>query len=265
MSKIKVILAAGIVAAALSATSASAVIATFAQFSAASSAANVRWVNNGVASNSSVTNTSTGSGGYFYTTSSATSRVPAPVLVNFAFLQPVISALGTVSANFFMNVAVTSTPATAAGAFRIQDIPSGSFSFTSTTALTVGGTTYAAGSNLLTGTFTSGAIFGTATSGSFSGNSSDGTLVYTSDFLTFGPGSRDYAMSLTSITPAIFRRSATTSLRTFRAVAGGSFSADPAPIVNAVPEPEMWGLMVVGFGLVGVQVRRRARQSAITA
>ncbi|QYE36774.1 PEPxxWA-CTERM sorting domain-containing protein [Polymorphobacter megasporae] len=34
--------------------------------------------------------------------------------------------------------------------------------------------------------------------------------------------------------------------------------------VAAVPEPAMWGLMLVGFGLVGTAVRRR-RPSAVLA
>lgn len=261
MTKLKSLVAAGAVALALSGTAANAAITTFAQFSAITSAPNVRWVNNG-------TTTSNGTGGRFYTTTNGTATAPGAVAVKFDYLAPILAPLGQINANFFMDITVANTPATASGANRIQDIPSGGFSFTSTQSFTVGSTFYAAGSNLLTGTFTSGQIFGTQTSGSFSGNSVDGTLIYTSDVLDFtNTISRDYSMSLTSITPSLFRGTVPTAraLRTFRALATGSFSSDPAPIVNAIPEPQIWGLMVVGFGLVGVQVRRRSRQSAVAA
>ncbi|KAB7648920.1 PEPxxWA-CTERM sorting domain-containing protein [Polymorphobacter fuscus] len=265
MSKIKLIMAAAVAAASLSSTAAHAVIETFATFSSPTSAANVRWVNNGVGKTSSVTNTSTGTGGYFYTIGSATGTVPASTIVAFNFLQPVLATVSPISADFFMDITVTNTPASTMGGFSIQIVPTGSFSFTSRQAVTVGNVTYAAGSNLLTGTFSAGSIFGASTSGSFSGNSDTGVLTYTSDFLDFdATAARDFSMSMTSITPSIFRTTGR-ALRTFTGVAGGSFSSDPAPIVNAVPEPQVWGMLVVGFGLVGVQVRRRARNGSVVA
>ena len=194
------------------------------------------------------------------------SRVPGNVAVHFEYLQPSLAALGRINANFFMNITVPSgNPATASGVFRIQNIPSGGFSFLSTQAFTIGATNYTVGTNLLTGTFTSGTIFGSQTSGSFSGNDDDGVLTYTSDVLNFSNTiNRDFSLSLTSITPTIFRSSATRALRTFRAVATGQFSSDPAPIVTAaVPEPKVWGMMVLGFGLIGVQFRRRSVRSVV--
>lgn len=37
----------------------------------------------------------------------------------------------------------------------------------------------------------------------------------------------------------------------------GSFIAELAPVVGAVPEPATWGLMIVGFGMAGAGLRRR--------
>ena len=224
---------------------ATAAITTFATFSAPTSATNVRFVNSG-------------DDGRFYTTTTAVGTAPGAVRVNFNFLSPTLASIGTINADFFMDVTITDTPATSQGVFRLQDVPTGGFSFKTTSAITVGSTTYAAGSNLLTGVFDTGVIFGTGTSGSFSGNTTDGALIFTSDFMIFGVGARDYAMSLSAITPNLSAASGY-SLGSFRALSGGSFSAD------AIPEPETWSLMVVGFGLVGVQVRRRQREGVVVA
>lgn len=261
MSKIKFILVSGIVGAMMSATAASAVVTTFATFSPTSSVRNVRWVNSGVRSNNSASNTSTGKGGYFYSTATATSLIPSNVLVNFEFLLPDLLPLGTLPADFFMNVTeAPPSPAIKVGSIYIQNILTGGFSFTSKTAITVGVTTYPVGSNLLTGLFSNATIAGSGSSGAFSGN----TVTYTSDLLNFALTSdRNFAMSMTSITGSLFA-SPGKALRTFRGVAGGSFASDPSPIVLGVPEPQVWGLMIVGFGMVGVQVRR-ARKPALAA
>jgi hypothetical protein len=248
----------------VSATPASAVISTFAAFTPVSSARNVRWVNNGVAKTSAVNNTTTGTGGYLYTTSTATSNAPGIAKVNFEFFQ--LPLLGMMPANFFMDVTVTNKPAQLLAGIYIQQVVNGTFSFTSQNAFSVGATNYAAGTNLLTGTYMNAAIVGAGSSGSFSGNNTTvgSTLTYTSDVLDFSNVvDTDFSMSFTSLTPAFFR-TATKALRSFRANAGGSFSSDPAPI-PPIPEPEVWAMMVVGFGLIGVQVRRRARRTAVAA
>jgi len=38
----------------------------------------------------------------------------------------------------------------------------------------------------------------------------------------------------------------------------------PAP-GGSVPEPQVWNLLITGLGLVGVQMRRRSRQTAVSA
>lgn len=252
----------------VAAAPAQAVITTFAQYQAIGSTANIRWANNG-------TNGSNGTGGSIYTIATGSSTVPGSRLVSFSFLQANIAPFVTnQNALFTLNASVTSTPAQLLAGFLIQPGISGSFSFISTAPITVGNTVFASGSNLLSATFSQAAIVGqrNGTSGSFSASSEDpaDTIVYTSDFLTFDPASSlDFSLSLTSITSVLQAVPGssipTRALRTFRAVSTGSFSSDPAPIVTAIPEPAVWGLMIVGFGMVGLQSRRRARNTAVAA
>ena len=165
-----------------------------------------------------------------------------------------------------MDVIVPSgNPATNAAGVLTQSLPVGSFSFTSKTALVHNSITYAAGSNLLSGTYTNAKLIGSGTSGGVFGNTSLGSLVFTSDFLNFSNTTiRDFSISVTSINAPLFQSLAGNgkALRTFRGFTTGSFSTEP-PV--GVPEPQVWGLLVIGFGLIGVQVRRRNHRTAVAA
>ncbi len=249
------------------ATPASAVITTFAQYQAIGTKGQTYWKNNG-------TNGSNGTGGSIYTTNTPTSTTPGSRLVSFSLLQPSIAPFVTnVNATYTLLASVAATPAQLLSGFLIQPGISGSFSFLSNAPITIGSTTYATGSNLLSGTFTQAAIFGArnGTSGSFSASTTSGSsITYTSDFLSFAPTvDRDFSISLTSITGVLQAvptgGTPNRALRTFRAFGSGSFSSDPAPVVTAVPEPAVWGLMIVGFGMVGFQARRRGRNAAVAA
>ena len=159
---------------------------------------------------------------------------------------------------------------------------SGSFSFLSINAFTIGTTTYAAGTNLLSGTIGADTLLNdgatiTGGNGGTSGSVTAGTqaslpaqpvlITYTSDVLTFQPGSDyDFSLALSQINPVLNRPSATQSLRNFRAASTGTFSSNPPPLVNAlppVPEPATWGMMVIGFSLLGHQLRRRKADKSL--
>ena len=260
MSVAKILTLAGIAAATVTATApAHAVITTFAQFQAIGTRGQTYWKNNG-------TNSSNGTGGSLYTTNTPTSTTPGSRLVKFSFLQASIAPYVTnVTANYTLFASVLNSPAQLSSGFLIEPGLAGSFSFLSTAPITIGSHTYGIGSNLLSGVFTQGAIFGQrlGTSGSFSASTSGGaSITYTSDFLSFAPTvDRDFSISFTSIASALqaipTAGNPSRALRTFRAFSTGSFSSDPAPEVTAVPEPAVWGLMIVGFGMVGIQTRRR--------
>lgn len=244
-----------------------AVIITFATFSPLGTGANVRWANDGGSAN-------TGTGGSLFSIGTPSSTAFNQRSVTFSFLQAGLSPFVTnATALFSLNASAPSgNPAQLFGGILVQDNIFGSFSFTSTSAITIGSTTYAAGSNFLTGTFGSTAIGGArnGTSASFSGSTAAGdTLTYTSDFLSFANVlDSDFSLFLNGVSPALQALPTSTTpnsaLRSFSAVAGGNFSTDPAPDVLGVPEPMTWSLMISGFGFVGGAMRIR-RVKAIHA
>lgn len=236
------------------ASPAAAVVITFASFSPIGGGANIRFVN--AAGNSNA---------IFYTTATASSTVAGSRDVNFSLLQPGINAyVNNVTAKFTMAGTVTNTAATILGPNIVQSNLTGSFSFLTTAPIVIGSTVFATGSNLLSGTFSQAYISGGrgSTSGGLFAATPSAPLVYTSDFLTFIGGSNfDMAISLTSINPALnalpTAGTPTRALRTFRAVASGQFSSDPAPLVPTIPEPAVWLQLIAGFSLVGLATRRR--------
>ena len=258
----KFALGAALVAGATSiATPASAVVTTFATYTQTTTAPTLRYVRNG-------------SGGRIRSTTGVGSNLVGATAVRFSFLQAGISNIvNEVAASLVLDfTAAAGNPAQSTGGFLIQPGLSGTFAFTYTgaTPLVVGSRTYTTGANLLTGTVTSAAIAGAtgSSSGGFSASTSSGSVVnYTSDFLDFtNTVNRDMAISLTSIIPGLSRNSASTAINSFRASATGAFSSDPAPIVNGiVPEPATWGMMLLGFGLIGGSLRRRGASRVVAA
>ncbi len=184
--------------------------------------------------------------------------------VTFSFLNTSLaSVIANVSATLTLSASGFDSDYSVLGPLAFQDNISGSYSFKSTQAYTIGNTTYAANSNLLTITFVGASLFGKLTSADalFTGDSGVGNSVtYTSDFLTFNNTiSRDFSISLGAIAPTL---SGTTSLNSFTATPVGSFASDPVPSSNAVlPEPASWAMMLVGFGAIGLGVRGATRRA----
>lgn len=245
-------LASLVAVAGFAAVPAQAALTTFANFTGIDANAGVRFQN-------SAADDVSGTGGTL-STIDTTTGLPGSRLVKFSFLPPQLAAAVNDITATFTTTATTASPAQVFGAITVESNLSGSFSFMSTSAITVGSTVYAAGSNLLSGTFTDVSITGqtNATAAAYNGSTSSGsTILFTSDFLTFAPNSDfDFSIALTSLSPLLFADPGK-ALRTFEAYSTGSFSSEPAPLVGGVPEPSVWGMLIVGFGLVGVQVRRR--------
>jgi len=242
---------------------AGAVVTTFAQFNQVAGAATrtVSWRQ--IDTGGRLCTIATASGNCPANTSTA---VTASVSVNFSFLQPGIGASGPISAKLILDlIAPPGSPASTAVIggvnFLAQPGLSGTFSIVADVPFTYNSIT---GTNLLSGTITGASISGVINSSSGSVNDSTLTLAdplavqFSSQFLDFSQTvSRDFALTLTSLSPGI-ATSASGPMRTFRAATTGSFSSDPAPLVNgAVPEPASWALMLVGFGVIGAVTRRR--------
>ena len=222
---------------------------TFADYSAADSFDNMQWMQSGSAT-----------GGTLSSTSATTDTAP----VFFSFLTPTLLGLAHLQAVFsFTGTAADGSDALSFGGFVAQPNLGGTFSFTYAGAsdLVVGSHTYHTGANLLSGTFNKGDIIGQsgATSGStVDATSAGGALTFASDFLTFmATGDRSFSLSMTSIADPL-NASSGQSLDSFGAVTTGSFEA---PISGGggqgVPEPATWALMLLGFGAVGLTLRRR--------
>ncbi len=268
MNAFKLLAAVGLVGTTVvAAVPAGAVVTPFATYQSVGPAANLYWLNSGGTNNGS-----TGADGSLYTIASSGSKLPGSTLVNFSFLQPTLApSVTNVSAIFTLNASVLSSPAASGtGGSLTESGIGGSFSFVTTSAITIGSRTFAAGSNLLSGVFTPAAIYGQrgATTGTFSASTaSSASVKFTSDFLSFTPTvTRSFTISLNSIAGVLqavpTRDYPLRALRTFRTGSGGVFASDPDPDASVVPEPAVWGMMIVGFGMVGVQVRRRRTVAA---
>jgi hypothetical protein len=256
----RIALAAALAVAGFAAAPASAVLTTFANFTGIDAVPGVRFQN-------SAPDNLSGTSGTLYSIDPNT-PVPGSRLVSFSFLPPALGAVTNVLASFTM-LSSTASPAQTVGGFTLQPGLAGSFSFLSTSAISVNGINYAAGSNLLSGTFTDVSISGqtNASAAAYNGSTGGGsTIMFTSDFVSFVPGTDyDMSISLTSLAPLLFANPGS-ALRSFEAYSTGSFSSDPAPTVNgAVPEPSAWAMLIAGFGLVGFQARRRRNAMTVAA
>jgi hypothetical protein len=146
--------------------------------------------------------------------------------------------------------------------------------FKSTTPITLESpyfapTTFAAGANLLTVTFNTGMIGSrNGSTSTLSGSTEGGSVVeFTSDFLDFDDVTNADLSATFSAMSTLLQVNSTgnRSVSSFRATAGGQFSSDPAPmVVGIVPEPVSWVMMVAGFAMLGIAVRRQSRNVPLT-
>ena len=251
----------------LSASPATADVQTFATFTSISPIKNIRFVNSG-------TSPSRIEDAQIYTTSTATADSAGATKVYFSFLQTGLSKfINNVVADYTLTAAVAKgDTASVAVGYVIQPIVTGTMTFKSTTPITLDSpyfapTTFAAGANLLTVTFSTGMIGSkNGSTSTLSGSTEGGSVVeFTSDFLDFDEVSNadlstTFSAMSTLLQIASTSASGNNSVSSFRATAGGQFSSDPAPmVVGIVPEPVSWVMMITGFTMLGIAIRKRAR------
>jgi hypothetical protein len=205
-------------------------------------------------------------------TTNGTSTAPATTAVKFSFLDSLTgysrSLAGELDAAFSLS-AVSTSAVQSLGGYFFQNFESGTISYKLTTPVykldALGKATGPALTNLLTVTFQDALLSGASGSTAFlfSASTAESPLSFTSDFLNFSdvPDMQafDFSIAGTASTPSLARAGTNRSLRNFRAVSVGQFSASPAP------EPVTWGMMLAGFGLVGGTMRARRRKDALLA
>ena len=240
-----VAVSAALASAALVAAPASALV-TFASTIAISNN-NIRYVNSGTSSPSQL-----------YSTSTLTPNASSPATIVFGVTDAVAGSLplaATLSTFQFDALVPTITGLSAGSAFDITGV-SGTFSILSNLPVTIGSLT----SNvLLTATFTNATLSGVigAPAITLAGNSTTGTVQFFSDFLDFSQVN-NAAFSFTGSATGNLATATGGRLAGFRSTVTPNFSSNPPPNLT-VPEPETWAMLVLGFGLVGVSVRRRRR------
>jgi hypothetical protein len=112
--------------------------------------------------------------------------------------------------------------------------------------------------NLLTVTFSGATLAGSGGSGAlFGSHPGGGTVTYTSSFLDFtGMTAGDFSIGLSGIVPGF-------SSPAWLADSVGTFASDAANGGNGIPEPATWAMMIIGFGGMGVLLRRRRDAMAL--
>lgn len=187
----------------------------------------------------------------------STTPVSAPVSFSL-YATPFTSALSNLAAT--LTLTASTTGSSVLGTFAGQVIETGlvgTFEFKSVGAFTYNSVNYAAGTKLLEADLFGGATLEggiKGTSGSFHDSTGLGSIIYSSDLISkFGPN-RDFSIDLTAANVKFGP-----TLASFKSHSGGNFSAD------AVPEPATWGLMIAGFGMLGLVARRQRRMGALAA
>ena len=240
-------LAAAVAASAFAAAPASAITVTYANFAQSTNAKQFRYFN-------------TGTSNRLYTTTSATSTDAGGVAVDFKYLVSVPAALQ----GFQDAILTLDASSTQMVSLNGDNASQGGFSgkLSIRRAVPLDGK-----DNLLTIDFTNGTFFsvlgGSSATYTISIPGAGTNIKQESDFLMFGNVvEADFSLSFSALS-STFAKNGGGYGRSFRANATGTFASNPAP--TGVPEPEMWGLMILGFGMVGVAVRRRRSVTRVAA
>jgi len=185
-------------------------------------------------------------------------------LVHFNFLNPDGSVNGT-SFDAILNLTATTGAATVVGgSSALLPVTNGRATFTALSPVSWNGST---GTNLLTVDFSGGvlsAILGGSTA-TYGTSTPPFSVNFTSDFLDFSTSTeRDLAFAINAINPKV--GFAFGGGRLNQGSLSGNFGSDATSgnPQGVVPEPASWALMFAGFGLIGGVLRSQRRRTEVT-
>jgi len=169
----------------------------------------------------------------------------------------------------------TTTTIAGFGTLVTQPLLTGTFQFLSATAFKIGSYQVHVGDVFLSDSYTGagiGALLNGSTATIQASSAAAGTTVSFNDspFLNFHNPAHpivesDATIAMDAIASHVGIVNAKSSLRSFISSGSTQFASDPAPTVSIIPEPATWGMLVVGFGMVGFQTRRRVRSTTVSA
>jgi hypothetical protein len=198
--------------------------------------------------------------GSLFTVASPGATTPGAVSTTLSFTNLGITGLSNLPVTFRLNA--SSNDRELGG---LQSGFSGSFSFTNSQRLRIAGISYAPGSNLLSGTFSNYSFnnFSGPTIGQLA--ATRGVVAFTSDFLDFtGVTGGRLQVIVENASPAIQGSTTNDGFDSFDSTIRSTvFLASTVPmVVNAVPEPATWAMLIAGFGMAGLALRREQRRAA---
>jgi hypothetical protein len=185
-------------------------------------------------------------------TAGSSTEGATPVSMYFSEMGATGSSINTITADLTFSASAATTPGTGFGEIGADPL-TGTFDLTLVAPLTIGKTTYATGTTILSGSFADASYSGTI--GGTTANIGADITDLSSGILKFQSGTQStLSFEVNSLAAAL-----TDPLNSSdKGTLGGSFASNPlGTFAAAVPEPTSWALMLVGVGGVGGALRRR--------
>jgi hypothetical protein len=226
--KTKFGLACAVVAAGLLSAAGASAATTFADFSPASTAANIALTGGNLTSSSAVL---------------------------FAYTPAALQTASPLDATLTLNASEDGTALAMFGSDFALFTGNFAFTYTGPTQI-IDGHTVDAGDDLLSGSFTDALFTGQGHAASLLDSSA--VSFNNNSLLTFGGGDEALAFGATNIDPSVSIKNSV--LANFTGVASGNFSSgDLVIITGGTPEPATWAMMLLGLFGLGTALRLRPR------
>lgn len=117
------------------------------------------------------------------------------------------------------------------------------------------------GYDTATATISGQAMFDNSGDIFLNGNQIGNTITGFATLTPFGSSASFFVAGLNTLTFTLHNQDGPAAFQ----VAGLTVTAEASPVVGGVPEPASWALLVAGFGMVGVSLRRRKASLVVSA